>query len=287
MALHHTPRSSEAGHFYNRLGEPVWEVPSADGKKMVSPTIVHARKLGLLPGFTSVNRMLYNFVLERYKIRQGILAALTLPRIADETDDAYFKRLDDDRQAHARGRADEGKAIHAAIEQFLRGETYDVQWHAQVAATMKLLGELPEGIIIDYKTKESVEGKKDFELFFDDHIMQLAAYKHGYLWDGARCPQDFYTLPTGKVVSEMTFASPLGYGGRIDGFRKAATGAGMNNVCVSIIISVKEPGVVRHKVWNSDEEARGWEMFRHALALWQIKNRCNSGWTPQPSPHRR
>lgn len=271
----HTP---ESAHFYNRRGEACYEVPDSTGKRMITPTLVHARKLGLLPGFTAVNKILAAPGLEKWKRDQAVLAALTLTRGAQESDEAFLKRVDTDGKAHARQRADEGTEIHKAIEQFLRGEAYDVRWHAQVSATIKLLGELPEGIVGDYKSKEVLGDKQDRELFFDDHIMQLVAYKYGYLHDGSGCPQDFYRLPTGKCVSELTFGCPLGYGGRIDVFRKASSGAGMSNVCVSILISVKEPGLVRYKIWTEEEELRGWEMFKSALLLWKLKNRYDSGW---------
>lgn len=275
--------ASEGGtHWYSRDGLPVYEVPSADGKSMVNPDIRHARKLGLLPGFTSVNKVLYSFGLERYKIRQGILAALTLPRNEGEDDDSYFKRLEEDRQAHAKGRADEGTAIHAAIQQHLEGRPYDVKWAEHVGAVVKLLGELPPSFLGDFKTVESIEEKeakyrgkdKSDALFYDDHVMQLAAYARG-IHSGVSQP----AIPWGKFVCEATFAHRKGYGGKVDVVRIAENDDGGDFPLVSIIISVKEPGLVRHRIWEEDAVKRGLGLFDSALEIWKLRNYYRSEWT--------
>lgn len=273
--------ASEQQHWYDRQGNPVYEIPSADGKKMIVPDIRHARKNGYVPGFTAVNRMIYSFGLERYKIRQGILAALTLPRNENETDESYFERLEEDRQAHAKGRAEEGTLIHTAIEQALRGETYDTKWDAHVQATLTLLDKLPDWLVGDFKTKETVKGKQERDLFFDDHIMQLVAYRGGYVEGNS--PHDFYKLESGIAIPEITFASPKGYGGRIDVLRKGEPGTALSQApLVSIIIPVDDPTDIRHKVWDESEAKRAMSMFEHALALWQHKNRYDSSWEVSP-----
>lgn len=262
--------ASEGVHFYDRAGNPVYEVPSADGKSMVTPDIRHARKLNLLPGFSAVERIMASPGLERYKIRQAVLAALTLPRNEGEADDAYLKRLDEDAKAHARGRADEGTAIHKAIEQFIRGETYDTRWHPQVSAVVAYLHTLGQDWVADFKTKQTLEGFNDYELFYDNHIMQLAAYKRGLvakLLEGAKDGPDFQC--------ETTFGCRYGYGGRVDAHSRMVTG---DALVVSILVSVDEPGTIRTKVWTHEEEERGLDMFIHCLNLWQIKNRILTAW---------
>lgn len=278
--------ASEGGtHWYDRQGNPVWEVPSADGKSMVTPDIRHARKLGLVPGFTGVSKVLYSYGLERYKIHQAILAALTLPRNPGEDDESYFKRLDDDRQAHARGRADEGTAIHKAIEQALRGEIYDPKWLMHVTSVKNLLATLPDSFLGDFKTVESIEEKeakyrgkdKSEALFYDDHVMQLAAYARGL--HSGYVPGHLSVVKGWEAYRphcETTFAHPMGYGGKVDVVR-FGDGPGPTAL-VSIIISVKEPGLVRHRVWGEDDVKRGLALFDHALGIWQHKNFYDSSW---------
>lgn len=264
--------AAESVHWYDRKGNPVYEVPDATGKRMITPDIRHARKLGLLPGFSGVERIMAAPGLERYKIRQAVLAALTLTRLPTESDDDFLARVDEDGKAHAIQRATEGTAVHKAIEQFLRGETYDTRWHPQVAAVAKFLHTLGNNFVADFKTRESLEGQKDYQLFFDNHVMQLAAYRRGI-------NRKWITEGPGTAIStfrtETTFAHPLGYGGRVDTHSKDVPG---DSLLVSILISVREPGEIRTKIWTEPEAERAFDMFKHCLELWQLKNNYQSGW---------
>lgn len=264
--------TGEGVHWYHRDGSACYEVPDSTGKRMITPTLVHARKLGLLPGFSAVERIMASPGLERYKIRQAVLAALTLPRIADESDEAFLKRVDTDGMAHARNRADEGKEIHKAIEQFLRGKTYDVRWHAQVSAVAKYLHTLGNDWVADFKSKQTLAGLKDYELFYDNHIMQLVAYKRGLV---RKLLEGNQGSPKDWVRCETTFGHPLGYGGRVDAHSPSVT---QGALCVSILISVDEPGEIRTRVWDEKESIRAEDMFAMCLKLWQAKNRYDSGW---------
>jgi hypothetical protein len=260
---------AESQHWYGRDGSPIYEVPSADGKKMVTPDIRHARKVGLVPGFTAVGNILAKPQLAKWKEDQMMLAALTLPRLPNEPDEAFLKRVREDAKAHSKERAEEGTEIHKAIEQFLRGEAYDTRWHGHVVGVLKKLQELPPDMVGDFKTKPSLEGKTERDLFFDEHIMQLACYRRGL---GARAARTAH-----KFLCETTFAHPSGYGGRVD---VHGVIIGPQSPLVSIMISVSEPGNVMCKVWTEEEAERGLAMFDHALALWKLKNRYDSGWTP-------
>lgn len=256
------PRASEGlTHWYDRLGNAVYEVPYASGEGMRSATLADARKLGLVPGYTAVEGMLAKPALTQWLIRQGILAALTLPRVEGETEEAYLARIDQDRQAHARSRAEEGTQIHKAVEQCIRGEAYDPKYTVHADAVRALLLSLsplddwtmertfahPLGYggrvdacstthIVDFKTKETLEGKTERDLFYDEHIRQLAAYEHGIMRKDIRTP-------------------------------------------VSVMIAA-DTGAIMHKVWTEEERKRGLAMFLHALSLWKLKQRYESGWTP-------
>src|SRR3990167_525725 len=110
--------ASEAGHWYDREGNPVYEVPRADGKGMRPATLADARKLNLYPGVTGIINCAAKPGLERGKVIQGILSALTLPKIEGEPLDAFAERAMKDSQEQARKAAEKGTAIHAAIEKY-------------------------------------------------------------------------------------------------------------------------------------------------------------------------
>lgn len=104
--------AAESAHWYDRDGNPVYEV---NGKPT---TLREARKLNLISGVSAIMRCAYSFQLEKWKIGQAILAALTLPRQPDETEEAWIDRIVTDSGDVARKAADRGTQIHEAIECF-------------------------------------------------------------------------------------------------------------------------------------------------------------------------
>lgn len=84
-----------------------------------------------------------------------------------------------------------------------------------------------DGWIIDYKTKQTADKFKPGKMAYDDHRMQLAAYRVGFGMPNARCANIFICL---------------------------------------------EDGAIDFHEHTSQELEKGWQMFQHALAIWQIRN---------------
>lgn len=95
-------------HWYTREGEPAY-----------GATLREARKQGLLPSITNILQCWPRPGLERYKREQDILAALTTPRLAEEGDTAFCKRIIEDSEAHAKDAADFGTEIHKLFADLL------------------------------------------------------------------------------------------------------------------------------------------------------------------------
>lgn len=256
--------ASESGHWYWPDGRPAYEVPGANGQ-VVKPDIRHARKLGLCCGVTTIIRVKAEPNLEAYKQEQILTAALTLTREPNESDKSFIARIKADAKAHAELRALEGKRVHEAIEHCLNGKSYNHEYQEHVLRVVHELDELQGSFIGDFKTKETLldkNGKElpDKALFFDNHIMQLAAYREGL---GLRNGPDF------GYVCETSFSDYRKFGGRVDVHSSLITPA-----CslVSIMIGIK-PAMVRVKIWTEEEAQRGWKMFEHCLELWKLTNR--------------
>lgn len=254
------PHVASSLHFYWPDGRPAYEVSSADGSRMITPTIVQARKLGLKGSVTTIMGIMAKPWLERWKREQMALAALTLPRKSIESDREYLYRLDQDSRAYTEQRADEGTAIHKAIEQSYRNELFDPKWIQHVAKVRQAIYVIDGPFVGDFKTKETLAGKEDRDLFFDEHVMQLAAYRDAVVRGGQG-------LDDG-LVFEHAFATEE-YGGRVDVMRPHLTS---DSPLVSIMVGVK-PAEVKIKFWTEDEAQRGLRMFRHCLGLWKEKNR--------------
>jgi hypothetical protein len=244
----------DTGHWYTKSGQSAYTVKGANGQERPA-TLRDARKLGLLPSTTGIIRQLSSAGLDLWKQQQVLLAALTLPRLADEPEADWLKRVMQDSRATGAEAASRGTAIHAVIEAYF-DQVYMPEKPPYLDAVSKALvdafGEqlwLPEksfghhlgyggkcdlmakpvngeggGFVVDFKTKDTNLDKVD--VYFE-HEMQLAAYREGLGVPNARCAIVFVNGTTNQVK----------------------------------LIEIEE-----QKLQN------GWECFQHLLRVYQIKN---------------
>ena len=109
-------KRESASHWYLSDGTPFHETERADGTGLRPVTLRDARKVRAFPSVTNILSILAKPGLDAWRIEQGIVAALTLPRRDDETLDAFAKRVVTDMSAQVTQAADLGSAIHAACE---------------------------------------------------------------------------------------------------------------------------------------------------------------------------
>lgn len=258
---------SEAGHYYARDGSPAY---FTNGR---GTTLRDARKLNLVPSVTTVLNVIAKPALTNWLVDQGIMAALTMPRIDGEDERTYIARIKTDSKAQAKSAAEEGSRIHDAIEQSFRGGSFDPKYEQHVAAAHAELKRLyPEvddwiaeksfahplgfggkvdlhspstGIVHDWKTKDGdfSDGKK---LAYDQNV-QLAAYQVGLdLCDdgnGALCKSGY-----------------------------------IHKQCGNSFVSRTHPGAISSVVWTTEQIASGWRIFELALALCKETSGYDGGW---------
>jgi hypothetical protein len=150
--------------------------------------------------------------LELWKQEQMMLAALTLPRSEGELESDWVERVRHDSRQQTRDAAERGTRIHAEVQDAV--ETA-FSYSATGDAVMEALGDLPNGgdwlceqsfahplgfggktdvyndfYVIDFKTKEFSEpSARGFG--FDEHCLQLAAYRAGLGIPNAACANLF------------------------------------------------------------------------------------------------
>lgn len=250
--------TSEAGHWYTRDGEPMYTIEGANGK-IRNTTLRDARKHNLVPSVTTVLNVAAKPGLEKWKMQQVLLAALTLPRRDGESEGGYLDRIFEDSREQTRSAADAGTQIHAAVQQFyekdVRYPTEYVQYvsgvDSQISKTFGSHNWICErpfahelgyggkvdmfaassddpavGIILDIKTKEFYDPEKVEA--YDEHLMQLAAYRVGLGMTKARC--------------------------------------------ANVFVSRGIPGMTKIIEWSESDLERGWKMFARLLEFWQLKN---------------
>lgn len=244
---------SENAHWYKPTGEPLHTVLSAKGEPRPT-TLRDARKLGLLPSVTNVLGVIHKPELVEWKMTQAVLAALTLPRLEGEGEDAFAKRVVEDAQSRVKTAVEFGSAFHAGAEQVAKTLEVDqaspyVNWlnlhrtwfQANVlrvlwtertlvnndlgyAGTADLLIEhQAHGLcLVDYKTQGVKPGNEPRA--YSSWCLQLAAYRHAI----------------GKPMA-----------------------------CVSLIVNSTEPAEPVEHVWEEDELKAGLESFEAALTIWR------------------
>lgn len=200
--------ATSAGHWYDLDGSPRYTIIGKNGKER-NTTLRDARELALAPSVTTIIRCAAAPALEKWKRDQLLLAALTLPRRDGELESDWLRRVEQDSQETGRKAADRGTLIHGAIERHYRGEVPDEefwphvvaakdsitaacgeqQWHPERSFAHRELGyggkcDLHSAEwVIDVKTKDGNPPKA----LYDEHIMQLAAYRLGLGVKNARC----------------------------------------------------------------------------------------------------
>lgn len=210
MTTETTPLPAESTHFYFKDGRPCYEVPRAKGDGMRPTTIADARKLDLVPSYSEIAKVAAKPGLIAWYADHLLDSALTLPIIEGELADDRKKRIIADADAKSQKARDKGTQLHAAIEAFIRGDQPESEFALHCVAVSEVLRDMgillvgnaehsfasplgyggkidfhnDEPLIIDFKTKERIDDKK--QLAWPEHIQQLAAYGFGLWFDVPR-----------------------------------------------------------------------------------------------------
>jgi hypothetical protein len=219
---------SESGHWYAADGSPAYRIIGKNGKER-NTTVRDARERNLVPSVTTVLGLVAKPGLNTWLQQQVLLAALTLPRIPLEAEDDYINRIMSDSKEQGKAAADAGTDIHASIQGFYEGEVvhrHEAHVKGTVAALDAVYGQqgwiaerafghshgfggkcdlhctAGDGIVVDVKTKEFTDPNKVDA--YDDHLMQLAAYRVGLGVPKARCANAFVSrsVPGLVVIKE-------------------------------------------------------------------------------------
>lgn len=211
-----------------------------DGKAAHDADLRRARKEGLLPSVSTIQKIKSNPFLESWKIEQAILSALTLPKLINEDEFTFAKRVAKDSQEGSRAAADEGTRIHGLCEDYLKHGVIDPKVES-FASWIKDMGGRwtsekiyicedyagcvdlhSDTIIADIKTQDV----KDKPNFYDSYAVQLAAYS-----DLVPCVFESY---------------------------------------ISIVID-RKTGRLFEKTWTEDEIYRARLIFHNLKSIWKLE----------------
>lgn len=211
-------RASEGKtHWYKKEdGSPFYTIIGTNGKER-NVTLRDARKLkNIVPSVTTILKESARPGLNLWIQNQVLLAALTLPRIDNETEAEWIVRIMDDSKQTAIKAAERGTQIHTWIQQGFEGKltigddgyeyyqaaaatlfdsvqeigVQEIAWICESSfATDRFGGKvdlysLAPKYIIDVKTKDTT---LDNVKTWDEHDMQTAAYRYGLNQPAAKC----------------------------------------------------------------------------------------------------
>lgn len=246
--------ATESSRFYLANGVPFLEVANKSKGGFRPARVDDAIKAGAVPSVSTVIKTAAKPSLTNWLVTQGIMAALTLPRIDGETLEAFAERAMQDSQEQSKKARDKGTEIHAAIELSLKGKEYDRQFQPHLDSLRTALkgvgidlgngdsergfttatygGKVDwhsnvQGVILDFKGTDSkkIGGK----LAYQEHAWQMAAYRHGLCMD----------VPATR--------------------------------CINVFIGREDGAVQLHK-WTSDEMDQAWREFEALLTFYRITN---------------
>lgn len=191
---------AESGHWYDQEGVPAYTTVGANGKER-NTTLRDARKHQLVPSVTTVLGIAAKPALENWKVDQALLAAATMQQNVGEPVEMFMARAKMESKQVGKKAAERGTEIHADIERGFLGqgvsEAYtavtdileslhpETKWSAEksFACDLGYGGKIDlcsdNGIFVDFKTKDNLDGKDPKKLVYDEHGMQLSAYAQG------------------------------------------------------------------------------------------------------------
>lgn len=256
--------SAESAHWYQRDGEPMHTVVSSKGEARPT-TLRHARKLGLLPSVTNVLGVINKPELVEWKMTQAVLAALTLPRLNGEGEDAFAKRVVEDSQSRVRSAADFGSAFHAGAEQVAK--TLEVDLAGPYAAWLNLHRDWFQANCIRVVWTERVlvnlelgfAGTADLLVEHQAYGLTLVDYKT----QGVK--------PGSKARAYDSWCQQLA------AYRRAI---GRPMAGLSVVVNSTEPTAPVERIWSEEELRAGLESFEAALVIW----RNEKGYDPRVAP---
>ena len=264
-------RASEAGHWYHPDGTPCYEVerakPGPGGETMRAATVRDARRLGLLPGVTTVLGAASNAALTTWRINQAVIAAVTHPkRQAYETGELaeaeFTAAVNEAAGERVEQAASSGTEAHEAVASYLEAGPVKERWLPLAKAVAGHLAALSG----DDRIGDGMEA------WVSEQPFASVSYGYGGKVDlYAEAPRATYVvdLKTRDFGPDAKAVRP--YDSEVMQLAAYAHGLGYPEATlVNIYASRSHPGEARMVVYGEDEATLGWARFECLLAYFKL-----------------
>lgn len=246
---------AESGHWYDRKGNPAYEVPNKSKGGMRPTRITDAKKMDLVPSVTAILKILDKPALTNWKVEQAIKAAIHHP-FKEGSEDEYIKFIKDKSMEEATQARDTGSEIHGAIEEWFRGNMD----HKLVIQYLPWCQKV-DGILID-EFGDCMEWKAE-RSFSSDLGYGGKCDLHGYDADGNLIVLDFKTKDFSK-------GKPKAYDEQ--GMQLIAYAVGFDSLVEPRLFNVfidRDTPEATMIEWDESQHDRLFAMFTHSLNLWK------------------
>ena len=247
--------------------------PAKDGRTTTDTTLRHARVQYLAPSVNGVSDFRAKHQLNRWQRERLFDACVNqaglFSHINDRTFDNVKATVFAEYEAIVTKDRDEGTRLHDLINKAFEGKypqpAEGDDWEIVYAATstaLKLREEHGGRVIVDFKTTNKSEEEFEDLKLWDDHHIQLAAYR-----------EMLRTRRINKWESEVPYVHPLGFGGTVDFVAEATPNAVTPKThCFIVYLNTRHPGQVKVVQSSDDELDLGWEQFKALLVCWKLFN---------------
>lgn len=202
-------RRIESSHWYYPSGEPCYELSKKSGNGTKQPTLADARELGLIPGVTTILKILHKPALQDWLIAQAVKAVMDTPRLEGESNDAFVERVlvkDRVQDKEAATAADLGTEIHAAIEDAIQGKRYPKKLAPYVVPVMDRLAQMGQVVKSEFIVVGNGYAGRADALLDNGSILCLPDFKttrtmpKKQSWTEHRLQTAFYAATLGNVA---------------------------------------------------------------------------------------
>lgn len=223
---------------------------------MRNTTLKDARELGLVPSNTNLLNVIANPALQQWKLQQLLLAAMTLPRGAGESEEDYVERIIKDSESYTAKTADFGHRIHNAIETYL--STGDKVTEMDILPQLEPVYEWIENNVVDVLGTEVVVSGNGFAGRLDLHANLKGVQGEVII--------DFKTRSAFKDKL-ITRKSDLW---QLCGYRLAVADRSVK--VASLIVNRDNAMEPLFHLWGDDDIINGTKVFKHARGIWYLNN---------------
>ena len=255
----------DLAHWYWSYGAPCHSVLAAGTGLQRPTTLRDARKLALFPSVTNILGVIAKPELIAWLQEQAVMAALTLPRIAGEPEDAFARRVVADSLTTRDGAADFGTAFHHGAERV--AQTGEVDPNDPLAPWLNLFRDwFKANVVICHWTERTLIHPA---LGYGGTADMLVEIKGKGL-----CLLDLKTQNV-KSSGPSTYKS---WGYQLAAYRKALLlsadfcAFGRQPVtCMNLIMNSREAHPPVEAPWSETEMERCWTAFEAARQLWIVE----------------